>query len=612
MPVYAEATRIGLVAVAASLTWFGALPPWRGFAVIPLLVALIGGYPIFREALSSLGQRKMTMELSMTIAILAALAIGESFTSLVIVLFVLIAEVLEHLTISRGRRAVGALLRVLPAQSTVLRGGLAQEIPIGELQRGDLVLIRPGARIPVDGLVMSGHSFVDQSTITGESLPVEKLHGGKIYAGTINQSGTLQVQTLEVGRDTAFGKIIEAVERAEQSRAPIQKTSDRLAGFLVYFALAAAGLTFFVTRDIRSTIAVVIVAGACGIAAGTPLAIFGAIGRAAKSGAIIKGGLHLEALWRVDTILLDKTGTLTLGRPEVVELRPAAGVTEVELLRAAATAEGPSEHPLGRSILARAKSIGLLPSEADAFDYTPGEGIVCLSQGKELVVGNRLFFLKRGIDAAGCPPVAPHLSEVLVARQKRPLGSIGIADVLRPEAKQAVQNLKQLGLRISLLTGDASPIATAVGKQLQVDQVLAEMLPEAKLEHVKSLRANGRKVAIVGDGINDAAAMMAADVGVAMGSGTEIARESAGILLLGDDLLVLATTFQVARRCQRIIMQNFYGTLGIDALGILLAGFGLLSPLWAAFIHVSSELAFILNSTRLLPGLTPSAAPSGL
>ncbi len=612
-----EAIRISLVAIGALLTWFGAWASFRGLPVIPLIIALIGGYPIFREALSSLKRRKMTMELSMTIAILGALAIGESFTSLVILLFVLSAEVVEHLTISRGRRAVAELLRVLPAQSTVLREGVAREIPIGELQRGDLVLIRPGARIPVDGLVMSGHSFVDQSAITGESIPVEKMPGGKIYAGTINQSGTLQVQTLEVGPDTAFGKIIEAVEKAEQSRAPIQKTSDRLAGLLVYVALAAAALTFLVTRDIRSTIAVVIVAGACGIAVGTPLAIFGAIGRAAKSGAIIKGGLHLEALWRVDTILLDKTGTLTLGKPEVVELRPGAGVTEAELLKAAAIAEGPSEHPLARSILARAKSMGLLASEAEAFSYTPGEGIVCLSRGEELVVGNRLFLLKRGIDAVGCPAVADHLSEVLVARQKQPLGSIGIADVLRPEARQAVHELKQLGLRITLLTGDASPIATAIGKQLQVDEVLAEMLPEAKLEHVKSLRANGRRVAVVGDGINDAAAMMAADVGVAMGSGTEVARESAGILLLGDDLLVLAKTLRIARRCERIIMQNFYGTLTIDALGMLLAGFGLLSPLLAAFIHVSSELAFILNSTRLLPGrsaklvdeLRPGAAP---
>src|ERR671925_258030 len=259
----------------------------------------------------------MTMELSMTIALAAALAIGEFFTALVIVLFVLVAEVLEGLTVGRGRRAIKDLLDLLPQQAVVRRDGGTQEVGAAEVRVGDVVLVRI--------------SFVDQAPITGESLPVEKLPGSSVYAGAINQSGVIEVRTEGIGRDTAFGKIIEAVERAEQSRAPIQKTADRLAGYLVYFAIGCAALTFLVTRDVRSTISVIIVAGACGIAAGTPLAILGAIGRAARGGAIVKGGLYLETLGKVDTVVLDKTGTLTYGIPEVVQVCPCAGVTPARL-----------------------------------------------------------------------------------------------------------------------------------------------------------------------------------------------------------------------------------------------------------------------------------------
>src|SRR5581483_2670330 len=263
---------------------------------------------------------------------------------LVIILFVLIAGVLEGLTVGRGRRAIKDLLDFLPLNATVRRKGHSEEIRASEIRAGDVVVVRPGARIPVDGEVVSGNSFVDQSTITGESMPVEKIGGTHVYAGTINQSGSLEVRTTGIGRDTAFGKIIKAVEEAEKSRAPIQRTADRLAGYLVYFALGCAALTFLMTRNIYSTISVIIVAGACGIAAGTPLAILGGIGRSARLGAIVKGGVHLETLGQVDTVVLDKTGTLTFGRPEVTRLTPIAATSIDALLDAAATAELRSEH----------------------------------------------------------------------------------------------------------------------------------------------------------------------------------------------------------------------------------------------------------------------------
>src|SRR5438552_14808340 len=318
--------RIGVVAVGAAAVWLRLWEPLPHVSVIGVLTALVGGWPIFREAVENVVERRMTMELSMTIALVAALVIGEFFTALVITLFVLVAEVLEGMTVARGRRAISNLLDLLPRTVTVRRNGTVRQTPAAEVRPGDLVLVQPGARIPVDGPVVGGRSFVDQSPITGEATPVEKTPGTPVYAGTINQSGALEIRAERLGRDTSFGKIVDAVERAERSRAPIQKIADRLAGNLVYFALACAALTFLVTRDVRSTISVVIVAGACGIVAGTPLAILGAIGRAARQGAIVKGGLYLEVLARVDTVVLDKTGTLTFGIPEVRSISAAPGV----------------------------------------------------------------------------------------------------------------------------------------------------------------------------------------------------------------------------------------------------------------------------------------------
>jgi len=595
-----DLVRIGLVALAVVVSW---LYPWRPFAgvdVIALVTTLAGGYPIFREATGALLQRRMTMELSMTIALVAALAIGESFTALVIVLFVLIAEVLEHLTVGRGRRAIRDLLDFLPRQATVRRGDTTQDIRLAAVGVGDVVIVKPGSRIPVDGAVIAGHSFVDQATITGESIPAEKMPGMSVYAGTINQSGVLEVRTRALGRDTAFGKIVEIVERAEEARAPIQRLADRLAGYLVYFALGAAALTFLITRDARSTISVVIVAGACGIAAGTPLAILGAIGQAARRGAVIKGGRYLELLAKVDTVVFDKTGTLTFGTPEVSRVLPVAGVRDEEVLVAAASAEMQSEHPIGKAILATAAARGLDSAPPETFEYTPGLGITCSLREEQIVVGNTTLMRRHGITDGQLPHDGSGASRVLVARAGRLLGAIDVTDVVRREARAAVSALRAMGLHTLLFTGDAEAIATSVGAEIGVDVVQAELLPHDKVDRVKALLADGRIVAMVGDGINDAPALVEASVGIAMGSGTDVARESADVMLIGNDLVTLVDTLAVARRCHRIIMVNFVGTIAVDGLGVALAAVGLLNPLFAAFIHVSSELVFILNSARLL------------
>jgi heavy metal translocating P-type ATPase len=597
-----DGIRIALVAVAAALVWFRVWEPFARVSLIGIAGTLIGIYPILKEAAENVMERRMTMELSMTIAILAALAIGQFFTALVIVLFVLIAEVLEGLTVRRGRTAIRDLLNLLPSEVTVRRNGKTEQRSTASIDIGELIEVNPGGRIPVDGEVVTGNSFVDQATITGESLPVEKVPGTSVFAGTINQSGALEIRVTRIGRDTAFGRILNAVEEAERSRAPIQKTADRLAGYLVWFALGCAVLTFIITRNLTSTISVIIVAGACGIAAGTPLAVLGGIGRAAREGAIVKGGLYLELLSSVDTVVFDKTGTLTIGNPVVTAIVAAQGRTDREVLQLAAIAEQRSEHPLGKAIVGKAGETGLTVSAPERFEYIPGAGISCSLAHQEILVGSSAFLQQNKINLNGHSAGVDHSSEILVASNGQYVGAIRIADTLRPEARDAIRALHAMGLRTELLTGDAKAVAQAIAQEVGIDVIHAEVLPDDKNAIIKQLISNGKKVAMVGDGINDAPALMQATVGIAMGSGTEVARESANIMLIGNDLLRLVDTIKISRRCRRIIMQNFSGTLAVDSVGVGLAAFGFLNPLFAAFIHVASELTFILNSARLLPG----------
>jgi heavy metal translocating P-type ATPase len=589
--------RIALILLVATLLWFRL---WDGFGhlrLVGLAATLAGGYPIFKEAFENMRQRRMTMELSMTIALVAALAIGEEVTALVITGFVLAAEILEGLTVSRGRRAIGQLLDLLPRVVWVRRHEQVMEIPIQELRSADLVLVRPGSRIPVDGTVVSGESFVDQAAITGEPMPVQKRAGSAVLAGTVNQSGALEVRGDRIGRDTSFGRIIDAVEHAEHRRAPIQKTADRLAGYLVYFAAGAAAVTFLVTRDVRSTISVIIVAGACGVAAGTPLAILGAIGRAARAGAIIKGGVHLEALWAIDTVVLDKTGTVTFGDARVRAVYPAAGASARRLLEAAAIAEFPSEHPIGRAIIKHASDQGLSAPEPTEFSYRPGHGVRAVYAGEEILVGTSDFVTASRLSEL--PRDVGSSTMVFVIRGGQYLGGIAVDDVPRPEAGRAVAEMRSLGLKTVLLTGDSRSATELIAWDLGVDSFETDLLPEAKLARVEAL-CKTRKVAMIGDGINDAPALVAATVGVAMGSGTDVARESADIVLIGNNLLKFVDTVRLARRTRGVILQNFVGTVIVDGAGIALAAAGALTPLLAAVIHVTSELVFVLNAARLV------------
>jgi Cd2+/Zn2+-exporting ATPase/Cu+-exporting ATPase len=600
-----EYVRLGLMAavILASIAgWWRSLMTrdWLAFAA-----TLIGGWPIFEEAWENLRKRRMTMELSMTIALIAALCVGQFFTALVIAFFVLFAELVEGYTVGGGRRAIHNLIDSLPRKVTVRRAGQELQLGTEQIASGEVIIVRPGEKVPADGTVKKGHSFIDQSSITGEPLPVEKVVGSKVFAGTINKDGVLELQVERIGRDTTFGKIVEIVEQAEKSKAPVQRIADRLAAGLVYFALGAAGLTLLVTRNLTSTIAVIIVAGACGVAAGTPLAILAGIGSAARRGIIIKGGLYLEQLSQIDTVVLDKTGTLTLGLPEVTSVKAFNRATEDEVLQTAAIAEQHSEHPLGEAIVRCARQRNLPLREYANLEYVPGKGLACEDNGSEILVGSRALFEERGLSLpaellpASATTDTAGQTIVLVGKDKQILGTVALADQLRAEAKQAVIDLKQEGYHIVLMTGDTSSSAKAMGEALSVHETMGDLLPHQKLERIRELLASGHKVVMVGDGVNDAPALAEATVGVAMGQGTDVALETADVTLMTSDLSRLVEVLMISRRCYRVIMFNFGGTILVDTIGIILAFCGLLAPIVAALIHIGSELAFILNSARL-------------
>ncbi len=599
---WADLVRIALVALAAIAIRLLSGEPMLWLGLVGVGAVIGGGWQIFREAAENLLARRMTMELSMSIAIIAAAAIGEFLTALVVTLFVLVAEVLENLTVDRGRRAIRDLLDFLPNSMLVRREGVAVETPAEKVRRGDAVLVNAGALVPVDGIVIKGHSLVDQARITGESVPVKKVAGSNVYAGTINQTGVLEIKVERVGRDTSCGRILEGVEQAEHSRAPVQRLADRLAGYIVYFAIASALLTFAVSRDVRSTIAVVIVAGACGVAAGTPLALLGGIARAARLGVIIKGARYLEILARSNTVVLDKTGTLTFGGTQVRSVMRAPGVTEDQVIATAAAAELRSEHPLGKAIVAHALAAGLQIDEPEQFDHSPGCGILASVRGSRILVGNRALMTAYAVQPLEtAEQVTGADSHVMVARDGHFLGTIVIGDIVRPEAKQAIASLRQMGVRTILLTGDRREVANGVGARLGIHEIEAELLPEAKLARIKQLIMEGNTVAMVGDGINDAPSLAEASVGIAIGSGAEAAREIGDVVLLGNDLAKFIEILWIARWTRRTIWQNFFGTIAVDTAGICLAASGILGPTLAAFFHVASEMLFILNSARLLP-----------
>lgn len=627
---WADVVRIAAVGLAALGAWIAGAAGTPGWAVgaVGAVVLAVGCWPLLVEAAGDLRARRMSMELSMLLAIVAAAVIGEWVTALAVTVFALCAEVLEELSMDRGRDALTDLMSFLPQTARVVgapeatessessQSASITEVPLDEVRPGQVIALSPGGRVPVDGVVRTGRADVDQSRITGEALPVQVGPGDRVPAGSITR-GALELEVERVGEESSYGRIVAAVRHAQSSRAPVQRLADRLAARIVYLALVAALVTFLVTRDVRATISVIIVAGACGVAAGTPLAVLAAIARAARCGAFVKDGTHLEQLSAVDTVVVDKTGTLTVGEPRVVSVRPTEAASgEGEVLALAAAAEWNSEHPIGRAIYAEAAMRDLtVPMPADVT-YSPGAGVSARIEGRRITVGRcRGLASQAERDASDCDdetnalsaesdPEAPSATSVVEVRADgRLLGTIALADRLRQGAASAVRDLSDMGLEVLMLTGDSAASARHVAGLLGLaeEQVRADLLPTDKEEVIDSLRRAGKRVAMVGDGVNDAPALGAADVGIAMGTGTDVAREAGDVVLVGSAPADLVETVRVARRARRIIMVNFVGTVVVDVVGMLAAGLGLLGPVAAALVHVVSESAFILNSARLVP-----------
>jgi heavy metal translocating P-type ATPase len=598
--------RLFLMGVAALASYLGI---FRGLAPIDAVAigaTLIGGYPVFVETFQSLRHRSINMEVSMTVAIAASLLVAQFTAAVVVTFFVLFSEFIESYAVDKGRATILKLEKSIPRRALVRRNGSEVEIDVETIRTGEVVIVRDGERIPVDGVIVSGSGFVNQSAITGEALAVEKTNGSRVFAGSVDESGVLEVQTETIGNETVFGQIIKLVGEAESRKAPIQKLSDKLATWLVEFTIVFAVITFIVTRNLISMISVIVVAGACGVAAGTPLAIVAAMGGLAKKGVIVKGGVYVQEMSKIDTVVIDKTGTLTLGDPEVTDIVGLNGCSQKQILTYAAAAEKRSNHPLARAITAKAQELGTNPTGSLSSDYLAGKGILSWYEGERVLVGNSILMAEQNIvmsddvQATITNKVSEGKTTVIVAHGERTCGVIGISDRIRKESRTAVQELGKMGIATVMLTGDNKAAAKSVGEQAGIKQVYAELLPSDKVSIIERLSNSGQKIAMVGDGINDAPALARANVGIGMGAGTDIAIEEADIVLMNNDLGKIPAIVRASKQAYGVILQNFYGTLIVDGIGLALAFDGLLNPLFAASIHVVSELIFILNSARLI------------
>jgi Cu+-exporting ATPase len=577
--------------------------PWW----VALAAVLAGGYPIFRNVGRALRNRSVTSHALMTLGIVGAIAISQYAAAAVIVFFMRLADFLEGYTTERARQAIKELLKLAPDRARVERDGREVEIPPEQVTPGEVVVIKPGERIPVDGTVLEGRASVDQASITGEFVPVEKQPGDAVFAATICERGALRLRTERVGRDTTFGQIVRLVEEAEASKAPVQRFADRFTAYYIPVVVVAAVLTYLIGGSATAAVATVLVACSCAIAMATPVTVLAAVGRAARQGIIVKGGRYLETLAKVDTIVMDKTGTLTIGRPEVTDVLPLDGGSEGELLALAASVERRSEHPLAAGILRAAERRGLAPSEPMEFEVYPGEGVLASVDGARALCGTEQLMARGQIDVPATALArvqalaAEGKSVVLVALGNRLLGLIALADTLRSEVPGALDALRALGIRrMLLLSGDRRQVAAAMAERLGVD-FEAEVLPEQKIRMVARLQQTGHVVAMVGDGINDAPALAQADVGIAMGAaGTDAAIEAAHVALMQDDWRVVPEAIQIGRRAFRTIKQNLWFTAAYNLVGILLAATGWLPPIAAAAAQSLPDVVVMLNSSRLL------------
>ena len=604
--------------------------PWVQL-VLTLPVQFWVGAPFHRGALRALRHRTATMNtlvsLGTSAAFLGSLAVtlwphalmaagGMTYydTAAVLMTLIVLGRYLEARARGRTSEAMRALLALRPRTARLWRAGEPIDVPIEQVLPDDLVQVRPGERVPVDGTVVEGRSSVDESMLTGESLPVVKEPGARVVGGTVNRTGSFVARADRVGRDTVLAQIVRLVEEAQGSKAPIQALADRISAVFVPVVLllaAATALGWWAFGPapawpyvVSSTIAVLVIACPCAMGLATPTAIVVGTGRAAEHGILVRSAAGLERLHAVRTLVLDKTGTLTRGHPEVTDVVPVAGTTAGELLALAAAVERGSEHPLGEAIVAHARAAGLTPAAAEAFEAWPGQGVGARVSGAPVLLGHARLMVARGIPLGALAETAARLEAagrtvVLVAAGGALRGLVAAADRLRPEAPATVAALRQLGLELVMLTGDSRRVAEAIAGEAGIARVLAEVLPAAKAAEIDRLRAGGAGVAMVGDGINDAPALARADVGIAMGSGTDVALAAADVTLLSGDLRGLPRAVRLSRATLRIVRQNLGWAFGYNVVLIPVAALGLLSPVLAGAAMALSSVSVVANSLRL-------------
>lgn len=602
-----------VVVFGECLGWFeGATErvPWPIWAALVLLA----GFPVFRNVVRATLRRQVISHTLMSVGVLAAIAVGQWATALVVVVFMRVGDYAEHFTTERGRRALRELTALAPKTARVERvregAPVEAEVPVEEVKPGEIVVVRPGEKVPVDGEVVSGQATLNQSAITGESMPVEVGPGAKVFAATLAQLGSLRVQVTGAGADTTFGRVIRLVEEAEANRGEIQRLADRLSAWYLPVVAAIAALTFLLRHDPLAVAAVLVVACSCSFALATPIAMLASVGAAARRGILVKGGKYLEALARADVVLLDKTGTLTLGRPRVTDIVPLNGVGPNEVLAVAATAERYSEHPLAEAVRAAARERGLPLGSPEDFAAIPGQGVRARIDGVAVAVGSGRI-LPAPADLSSAEELeAQGKTTLFVVRDGVPIGVVAAADTLRPELPAALAALRTMGVRtVEMLTGDNARVAAAVARELGVD-FRANLLPEDKIAIVKEYQSRGHTVTMVGDGVNDAPALAQADVGIAMGAaGSDVAIEAAHVALLADDWTLVPEVFQIAHRTMRVVKLNFGFTVLYNLVGLSLAALGFLPPVLAAAAQSLPDLGILGNSARLLhqPAVTPRA-----
>jgi P-type Cu+ transporter len=600
--------------------------------LVGLAIVLVAGFPVFRNVIRAALKGQVIAHTLMSLGVIAALAVGEWATAAVVVFFMRVGDYAEHFTTERARRAVKDLTALAPQTARVERDGREVEVPVSQVKIGETVIVRPGEKIPVDGEVLSGQATIDQATITGESLPVDAGPGARVYAATLAQLGSLRIQATQVGADTTFGKVIKLVEEAEAHRADVQRVADKFSAYYLPVVAGVAALTYLLRRDPLATAAVLVVACSCSFALATPIAVLASIGAGARRGLMIKGGKYLELLAQADVLLIDKTGTLTLGKPQITDvvvlngvLQANNGSSESTLLRYAASAERYSEHPLAEAVRSAARQRSLNLVEALDFKALPGSGVQARIDGRTVEVGSRRLLGSRQpdqelvqtdgdqmnrIDSIALLKRADELESqgktvLFVALEGSLVGLLAAADTLRPEVPQAIQAVRGLGVHtVELLTGDNPATAAALVKSLGADNGVlqrANLLPEDKIKIVKEYQAQGHTVIMVGDGVNDAPALAQADVGIAMGAaGSDVAIEAAHVALMREDWNLVPQLLHISRRTLRVVKMNIAFTAIYNIAGLSLAALGFLPPIFAAAAQSLPDLGILANSSRLI------------